>query len=85
MKKINIEYSDEIFEVCLSKISAFPNDVFMIEFENNPKLLAVLQSPIYILEKTNVLSFPDVKNTEQIDLLRSFALGIEENYSTILK
>ena len=42
MKRINIEYSDEIFEVSLSKINAFPNDVYMVEFENNPKLSVVL-------------------------------------------
>lgn len=79
MKVINIEYLDEVFEVNLSKINAFPNDVFKVEFENNPKLLEVIQSPIYITEKPDVLSFPDVKNTEQIDLLMSFALGIEKN------
>lgn len=84
MKKINIEYLDEVFVVSLSKINAFPNGVYKMEFENNSKLLAVLQSPVYILEKPDVLSFPYVKNTEQIDLLRSFAQEIEENYSIIL-
>lgn len=79
MRIINIKYLDDVFKVRLSKINAFPNDVYKIEFEKNPNLFAVLQSPVYIMEKTNVLSFPDVKNTEQIDLLMSFAEGIEEN------
>ena len=38
MKIINIEYLDDVFEVSLSKINAFPYDVFKVEFENNPKL-----------------------------------------------
>jgi len=83
MKIITIEYLDDVFEVSLSRINAVPNDVYKIEFENNPNLFAVLHSPVYILEKPNVLSFPDVKNTEQIDLLMSIAQGIEENYSII--
>jgi|GEM_PF-5680255 len=83
MKIINIEYLDDVLEVSLSKINAFPNDVYKIEFEKNPNLFAVFQSPVYILQKPTVLSFPDVKNTEQIDLLMSFAQVIEENYSII--
>lgn len=85
MKKINIEYLDMVFEVSISKISAFPYDVFKIEFDENPALIDVIESPVYITEKPDRLSFPDVQNTEQIDLLKSFTLALENNYSIITK
>jgi len=85
MKKINIEYLGKVYEVNLSKINAFSNDVFKIEFEENPTLIEVMESPVYITEKPDRLSFPEVQNTEQIDLLMNFMLAIEENYSIISK
>jgi len=85
MKKINIEYLDEAFEVRLTRIKAFPYDVFKFDFEDSPQLTKIMESPVYIVEMPSKMSFPEHKNTEQIDLLMSFALGIEENYSIINK
>jgi len=85
MKTISINYSNESFKVQVTRINAFPNDVFKIEFEENPTLIEVMESPVYITEKPDRLSFPEVQNAEQIDLLKSFTLAIEENYSIISK
>lgn len=82
MKKINIKYKGEIFEVNISNEKAFPNNLLKVEFENNSKLSEILQSSVYIEEKKSILSFKhiEVKNQDQIDLLASITLGIENQF-----
>lgn len=82
MKKINIKYRDEIFEVNISNENAYPNNLLKIGFENNPKLLEILHSPVYIEENKDLLSFKhiDEKNQKQRDLLESIASGIENQF-----
>ncbi len=82
MKKIKIIYKGETFEVNISKEKAYPNSLYKVEFENISKLSEILQSPIYIEEKKNLLSFIhiDAKTHDQIDLLGSIASGIENQY-----
>jgi hypothetical protein len=68
LKKINIKYKGEIFEVNISNEKAFPNNLLKVEFENNSKLSEILQSSVYIEEKKSILSFKhiEVKNQDQI-------------------
>ena len=83
MKNIIIEYSGESFEVSVTKIYAYPNNVYKIEYSNIRKLFLIIQSPVYIEVKDNIVSFQDVNNTEQIDLLKCFWQAIEDNYDSI--
>jgi hypothetical protein len=85
MKKIIVTYMGKIFEVNISKENAFPNNLLKVEFENNPELLAVLESPIFIEEKKDLLSFThiEVKNQDQIDLLGSIASGIVNQFYVV--
>lgn len=80
MEKIDILFNDEIFAVNVSTENAFPNNLIKVEFENNQELMTIIKSPVYLEEKNSMLSFThiDVKNREQLDLLISFALAIEE-------
>ena len=82
MKKINIIYKGDTFEVNISNEKAYPNSLFKVEFGDNSKLSEILQSPIYIEEKKNLLSYIhiDSKTQDQIDLLGSIASGIENQY-----
>lgn len=80
MKTIGIYYDGKPFAVQLSRIKAYQYDVFKIDFEKNKKLVEILESPVFIIEKSNRLSFQDVQNTDQRELLMSFAEGIEGNH-----
>ncbi len=81
MKKITIKFQEESFEIDVSKIVAFPNNVFLIEYSNTSILFSIIQPPFYIIEKGNVFSFQDDLNSKHIDLLHSISNGIEENYN----
>lgn len=82
MKNIDINYQNVIFKVKISKEKVFPNDLFKIEFGSS-ELLQIIESPVWIEEREKTFSFIhiDVKSIEQIVLLNSFALGIEEYYT----
>jgi hypothetical protein len=80
METIKINYKGETFEVRLNRIKAYPYDIFKIEFDDSPQLETIMESPVYMVEMPNKLSFPELQNTDQIDLLMSFAEGIEANY-----
>lgn len=82
MKTINIIYKNEMFEVNISNEKAFPNNLLKVEFENNSKLLEILQSPVYIEEKKSILSYKHIEviNKDQIGLLASITFGIENQF-----
>lgn len=82
MEKVDILFNDEIFTVNISTENVFPNNLIKVEFEDNRELLGIIESPVYIEEKNSMLSFIhiDVKSREQLDLLISFVLGIENRY-----
>lgn len=82
MKKIKIKYKGEIFEVNISNEKAYPNNLLKVEFEKKSKLLEIMQSPVYIEEIKSILSFKhiEVKKQDQIDLLASIILGIENQF-----
>ena len=80
MKTIKICYKGAPFDIGVKRVNAFPNDVFAIGFSDYPGLTAILGSPVFITEKLDRLSFPEVQNIDQRELLMSFANGIEENY-----
>jgi hypothetical protein len=81
VKKITIKFQGESFEIDVTKIVAFPNNVYLIEYSNKSILFSIIPPPIYIIEKGNVFSFQDEINSICIDLLHSITLGIEENYN----
>ncbi len=76
MRTIKIIYKGEAFKTQLSRIKAFPNDVLKIDFDKYPQLVEVMESPVYITEKPDRLSFTEVQNNEQSKLLMSFGEGI---------
>ena len=77
MEIIKIGYHGKTFKVQLSRIKAFPNDVFKIDFGENSQLTEVMESPAYITEKPDgLLSLPEVHTNDQRVLLMSFAEGI---------
>ena len=76
METIKISYQGKTFKVQFSRIKAFPNDVFKIDFEENSELIKVMESPVYITEKPDRLALPEVQNNDQRELLMSFAEGI---------
>lgn len=71
MKTVKFFYKDESFEVQITRIRAYPYDVLKINF-NSPELLTVIDSPVFITEKPDRLSFPMVQYNYQRDLLMSF-------------
>ena len=79
MKTIKISYKGAPFDIRVKRVNAFPNDVFEIEFSDNPGLTAILDSPVFIIEKSELLSLPEVQNINQRELLMSFAEVIEES------
>lgn len=82
MKNIQINYLNNICKVKIKKEKGYPNNLFKVEFEN-PLLLQIIESPIWIEEKGNLFSFIHINymNKEQIELLNSLSLGIDEYYS----
>jgi len=80
MKTIKINYHGENYEIRLTRIKAFPYDVFKIDFDDNPILLKTMESPAYIVELPDKISFPNFQDLESHDLLMSFVWGIEQNY-----
>jgi len=81
MKKIKIKFQDCTFEIDITKIVAFPNNVFLIEYSNESILFSIIQPPIYIIKKGDVFSFQNEINSKYVDLLHSISQAIEENYN----
>lgn len=79
MKKIIIKFKGDLFDINITKILAYPDNVYLIEYPNKSVLSSIIQPPIYIIEKENILSFQDEANLKYIDLLHSISQGIEEN------
>ena len=83
MKTIKISYNGALFDILVKRVNAFPNDVFEIEFSDKAELTAIMESPVFIIEKSDRLSLPEVQNIDQRELLQSFAEGINEVYASI--
>jgi hypothetical protein len=81
MKKIIIKFQEENVEINVTKITAFPNNVFMVNYSNENVLTKIIQPPIYIIEKDEMFEFQHPINSNHIDLLFSISQGIENNYS----
>ena len=81
MKQIQINYKNQQQTLKLSILKAFPNDVFEVEFRLDSLLGKYLESPVYIELKGNILSFQEVKNDEQRDLLMQIGEEINKTLS----
>lgn len=80
MKTIEISYKGNLYCVRVKRVNAFPNDVFEIDFSNSTELTAMMESPVFIEEKSDILALPEAKNIDQRELLNRFVIGIQENY-----
>ena len=80
MKTMPISYNGDLYYVRVKRVHAFPNDVFEIEFSNRTELIAIMESPVFIKEKSDMLALPEAKNIDQRELLNIFVIEIQENY-----
>ena len=83
MKTVRINYNGVSYHIQIKRVNANPNDVFEIEFSDKAELTAIMESPDFIIEKSDRLSLPEVQNIDQRELLQSFAEGINEVYASI--
>lgn len=79
MKKIQIDYKNDIYEVNVTYINAFPYGYYKIEWDN-AELLKIIASPVYISSnKEGGLSIPYCTNLAELTLLFSITSGIFTN------
>jgi hypothetical protein len=73
MKTININYMNRSYNINVTKVNAYPNNLLKVEFDDELKLLDIIESPIYIEMKNNILSFTHVETNSlvQLELLNS--------------
>lgn len=81
MKTINSNYKEEVFHLKIAKINAYPNNLLKVEYDNR-KIAQIIESPIYIEVKKNILSFTHVEteNFEQLDFLKFIFHEINSKY-----
>ncbi len=61
------------YNINVTKVNAYPNNLLKVEFDDELKLLDIIESPIYIEMKNNILSFTHVETNSlvQLELLNS--------------